>query len=438
MEWWQTLLLILSVLFLLMATGYPVAFIFLTVTLVMFNLFLGGLPGVKMFILSINDSLYTFTLVAVPMFILMGEALFRSGIAMRAINSLDNLLGVIPGRLSALASGIGILFGAVSGSMMANTAMLGSVLIPEMQKRGYHKVMIFGPLMGGGSLAVLIPPSAIAVLFASIAQISAGKVLIAGTLPGVVLGLLYVIYIIVRAQLNPALAPIYEVEKVPFKTKIKSLWLDVAPLGVIIFAVIGTIMLGIATPSEAAALGALGTFLVCAYNKTFNFKLLKEVSYNTFKTTAMIFTIIAASVGFGQMLAYTGAVAKVAEIATTVDVSPLLIVAIMTFIVIILGTFLDTIPLMMIIIPIFFPIIAKLGLDPIWFAVIMIVAIKIGAYTPPYGMLLFVMKGVAPKDTTMMDIYRSIFPFIIIDIILIALLIIFPKIALLLPSLMDQ
>lgn len=438
MEWWQTLSLILGVLFLLMATGYPVAFIFLSITFVMFNIFLGGLPGIKMFILSVNDSLYSFTLVAVPMFILMGEALFRSGIAMKAINSLDSFLGIIPGRLSALAAGIGILFGAVSGSMMANTAMLGSVLIPEMQKRGYHKTMIFGPLMGGGSLAVLIPPSAIAVLFASIAQISAGKVLIAGTLPGVILGLLYVVYIIGRARLNPALAPTYQVEKVPFTVKMKSLWLDVAPLGVIIFAVIGTIMLGIATPSEAAALGALGTFLVCAYNKKFNLKFLKEVAYNTFKSTAMIFTIIAASIGFGQMLAYTGAVTKIAEIATTADVSPISIVVIMTVIVIILGTFLDTIPLMMITVPIFYPIIFKLGLDPIWFSSVMIVAIKIGAYTPPYGMLLFVMKGVAPKDTTMMEIYKSILPFIIIDIVLIALIIIFPQIALLLPGLMGQ
>jgi len=403
----------------------------------MFNFFLGGLPGIKMFILSINESLYSFTLVAVPMFILMGEALFRSGIAMKAINSLDKLLGIIPGRLSALAGGIGVLFGAVSGSMMANTAMLGSVLIPEMQKRGYHKTMIFGPLMGGGSLAVLIPPSAIAVLFASIAQISAGKVLIAGTLPGTVLGLLYITYIIVRARLNPTLAPTYEVEKVPFMVKMKSLWLDVAPLGIVIFAVIGTIILGIATPSEAAALGALGTFFICIYNKTFNLKLLKEVSYNTFKTTAMIFTIIAASVGFGQMLAYTGAVTKIAELATSADVSPALIVVIMSLIVILLGTFLDTIPLMMITIPIFFPIIAKLGLDPIWFAVIMIIAIKIGAYTPPYGMLIFVMKGVAPKDTSMMDIYKSIFPFIIIDFVLITLIIIFPQIALLMPSLMN-
>ena len=428
------MILIFSIMFLLMSTNYPIAFVFLTINIGMFYFILNGMPGIEMFVVSMYDSLFSFILIAVPMFILMGEVLFHSGSAFRAINALDKLLGRMPGRLAILASMSGILFGAVSGSMMGNVAMLGSTLGPEMEKRGYAKTMIYGPIMGVGSLAIIIPPSAIGVLYASIAQISVGKVLIGGVIPGLLLGLVYMVSIIIRVTINPSLAPSYDVEPVPFSEKIKSIILDVAPLGIVIFAVIGTILLGIATPSEAAALGALGAIVLSFYNRTFSFKMLKDAAFGTFKTTAMVLAIVAATIGFGQMLALTGIVSTMVDFATSFEGNPIIILILMQVLIFVLGCFVEIVPLMMITIPIFFPIIMKLGYDPIWFAVINIINLEVASITPPFGMLLFVMKGVASKDTKMVDIYKSVGPFVLCDILVIALLFLIPPLVTWLPS----
>jgi len=438
MEWWQMMILIFSIMFLLMATNYPITFVFITLNIGMFYYLLNGMPGIEMFVVSMYDSLFSFTLIAVPMFILMGEVLFHSGAAFRAINALDKLLGKMPGRLAILASMAGILFGAVSGSMMGNVAMLGSTLGPEMEKRGYAKTMIFGPIMGVGSLAIIIPPSAIGVLYASIAQISVGKVLIGGVIPGLILGMVYMVQIIIRVKINPSLAPIYDVDPVPMGEKIKSIIFDVAPLGIVIFAVIGTIILGLATPSEAAALGALGAFLLSVYNRTFGFQLIKKAAFGTFKTTGMVFAIVAATVGFGQMLALTGIVDTMVEFATSFQGNPLVILILMEVLVFGLGCFVEIVPLMMITIPIFFPIITQLGFDPIWFAVINIINLEVASITPPFGMLLFVMKAVSPKGTKMADIYKSVGPFVLCDIFVMILLFLIPPLITWLPSLIYQ
>ena len=435
MEWWQLMILIFGSMFILMATNYPVAFVFLSLNVGMFYFFLNGMPGIEMFVVSLFDSLFSFTMIAVVMFILMGEILFHSGMAFRAINALDKILGKIPGRLAIVSSVAGIIFGAVSGSMMGNVAMLGSTLGPEMEKKGYKKTLIYGTIMGVGSLAILIPPSAIGVLYASIAQISVGKVLIGGVIPGLILGFVYMGSILLRVILNPSLAPPYEVETVPFKRKVKYLTLDVAPLGVVIFAVIGTILLGIATPSEAAVLGAIGAFLLSIYNRTFGLKLIRTSAFQTFKSIAMIFAIVAATTGFGQMLSLSGVTNTLVEMSTSFEGNPILILIMMQVVVFILGCVADIVPIMMLTIPIFFPIIHGLGFDPIWYAVINIINLEVASITPPFGMLLFVMKGVAPPDTKMTDIYKSVIPFVICDILVMALLFLVPPLVTWLPSL---
>jgi len=436
MEWWQSLLLVIGLVLLFMASKYPIAFVFLSVNLGMFFVFLKGFSGLKMYVLSLLDSLNLFSMVAVPMFMLMGDVLFRSGMAMRSINAMEKLLKKMPGRLSVLSSIAGIIFAATSGSVMANTAMLGSLLGDEMRKKGYHKDMIFGPIMSAGTLAMLIPPSAQAVLYASIAEISVGQVLIGGVIPGVILGLGFMGYIIIRCKLNPSLAPMYDVEATPLKEKLRSFVFDILPLGILIFAVIGTIILGIATPLEAAALGALGAFLLCFYNRTFSWKLLKDSAISTFKMTGMVFAIVAGATGFGQMLSFMGAVSNISTFATSLDVHPIVIVIVTQIVIIIGGAFIDSVPLMMMTIPIFFPIITKLGFDPIWFAVLNMVNLSMANVTPPFGMVLFVMKGVAPKGTTMGEVYRSIVPYLIVDVLVMALMIIFPPMVTWLPSLM--
>lgn len=430
------LILMLAGMFLLMAFKYPICFVFMTVNLVAFFLLMGGAKGITTFATSLFNSVFSFTYIAIPMFLFMGELLFRSGMAVRSINALDSMMGRVPGRLSVLTAIAGVIFAATSGSVMANTAMIGSIMTPQMLEKGYDKRMIFGPITGVGGLAMLIPPSALAVLYASIAQIPVGSVLIAGIIPGIILGVLFIGQIILRVKLNPSLAPAYEVSHIPLKEKLIGLVKDVLPLGILIFAVIGTILLGLATPSESAALGALGALVLCLYNRTFSWKLIKQCAISTFKITGMIFAIIAASVGFGQLLAYTGAVKNLSMLVAGLPLAPILIVILTQIVVIIFGCFMDVVPIMMITIPIFFPIVDMLGLNPLWFAVINLVNLQMANITPPFGMNLFIMKGVAPKGTTMGEIYQSIWPFIVCNIIGIALMLIFPSLTTWLPGIM--
>ena len=410
-----------------MALKQTVAFVFLTVTMGMFIVFMPGPSGLRMYAVSLMDSLNTFNFIAVPMFMLMGDLLFRSGMAMRSINALEKMLGKLPGRLSVLAAVAGIIFAATSGSVMANTAMLGTLLTPEMEKKGYHRRMIFGPIMGVSTLAMLIPPSALAVLYASIASISVGKVLIAGIVPGLVMGILYIFYIVNAARNHPDWAPTDPTHKlIPAKEKFIGFLLDVLPLGGLIFLVIGTIIAGLATPSEAAALGALGAFLLCIYNKTISIKLIHESAFSSMKTVGMVFAIIMGTVGFGQMLAFTGAVAGITRAVVALQVPPVAIIILTQVVVLILGCFIDVVPIMMMTIPIFMPIITQLGYDPIWFACLNLVSMSMANLTPPFGMVLFVMKGVSPKGTTIQEIYSSVMPFIIVDVIVVILMIAFP------------
>ena len=435
MVWWQVLLLILGSLCFLMFTRYPVCFVFMTINCCLFFFLLNGATGLSMFTSTLFDSIATFTLLPVPMFLLMGELLFRSGVAQRAINALDKMLGKVPGRMSVLTCIAGIIFAATSGSTMANTAMLGSLLVPEMEKKGYDRKMAMGPIMGSGDLAMLIPPSGTAVLFASTAQISVGKVLMSGLIPGVILGISFIIYIIIKAKRHPELTPDdSNLERIALSRKLIMFIGDVLPLGVLIFAVIGTILLGIATPSEAAALGALGSLLLCAYNRTFTWEVIKQSCVSACKMTAMCFGIIIGATGFGQMLAYTGVVANRTQLATSLPVPPTIIVILMIFIIYVGGCFMDVVPLMMITIPIFYPIVDGLHLDPIWFACLCLIGLSVGNITPPFGMLLFVMSGVAPKGTTMKEIYTAAFPYVVITTLVIALLIAVPSLCTWLPS----
>ena len=435
MIWWQTLCIIMAALLLLMFTRYPVAFVFMTLNCFLFYFLLKGTTGLSMFTSTLYESIATFTLLPVPMFLLMGELLFRSGVAQRAINALDRIMGKIPGRMSVLTCIAGIIFAATSGSTMANTAMLGSLLVPEMEEKGYDRKMILGPIMGSGDLAMLIPPSGTAVLFAATAQISVGKVLMSGLIPGVILGVAFIVYIILKTVRHPEIAPDdTNLEKAAVSTKLKLLVFDVLPLGVLIFAVIGTILLGMATPSEAAALGALGALLLCLYNRTFTWEVIKQSCISSVKMTAMCFGIIIGATGFGQILAMSGVVSHLTQLATSLPVPPVVIVIMMIIIVYIGGCFMDVVPLMMITIPIFYPIVNGLGLDPIWFASLCLVGLSVGNITPPFGMLLFIMQGVAPKGTTMKQVYSAAFPYVIITTLVIALMICVPQLCTWLPG----
>lgn len=433
MEWWAVLALFLAGIIAVLVWGLPVAFAFLLVDVIGVLCFMGP-AGLDQMTLQIFSSLSTFALTPIPLFILMGELLFHSGMAYKTLDVMDMWLGRVPGRLSVLAAGSGVMFAAMSGSTIANTAMLGTVLLPEMRRRGYATSMAVGPIVAAGPLAALIPPSSLAVVLASIGRIPVGDMLLGGVGPGVLLGLAFCGYIMIRCWLNPSLAPQYERTGISFGEKILGFLTYVLPLGFIIFSVLGLMILGLATPTEAAASGALVTLAVAGCYGRLTKKMVVDSLIGTLQITVMVFMIIAASNTFSSLLAYTGATSGLVATVQGLKVSPLMILLGMNIVVLIMGCFMETIAIMMITLPIFIPIITTLGFDPVWFGVIMLVNCETGMLTPPFGMLLFVMKGVSPPDISVQDIIRAAFPYIIIYIASLAVFIAFPPLILWLPG----
>ncbi len=270
------------------------------------------------------------------------------------------------------------------------------------------------------------------------AGISIGKILIAIIIPGLLLASLYSAYIIVRCVLQPSLAPPYAVHVVPIKERVMATLKHVMPVGFIIFVVTGFIILGIATPSEAAATGALASFILAAVYKKLNWEMLKKTLASTIKVSVMIMIIIVGSTFFAQTLAITGVSRGLARFATGLALDPIFILIAMQVIILIMGMFLEVVSIMMVTLPIFMPIVTNLGLDPVWFAVIFMINVEVASISPPFGLTLYVMKGVSPPDTTTEDIYRGALPFIILDLIAIVLVISFPAIALWLPGIISK
>ncbi|MFC2002836.1 TRAP transporter large permease subunit [Chloroflexota bacterium] len=436
MDWGVPLACLAGGFLVLLLIGVPVAFAFTLVNIVGVFVLWGGEVGLRQLTLSIFTSVALWALVPIPMFMLMGEVLFRTGLAQKAISAIDEWLGRLPGRLSLLAVGGGTLFATCSGSTMAGVALLGSLLVPEMEQRGYQKSMSLGPIMASGGLAMMIPPSIIAVLLASYAEISVARTLIGGIVPGILMALFYASYIIVRTWLNPSLAPPYAKALPPLSTRILSFVRHILPLGFIIFAVVGTIFAGIASPTEASALGALCSLVLCAAHRMLNWKVLKESVVQTFYLAVMVLMIFTGAVAFSQVLTFSGISDGLAGIIGGFAAPPILIVAIMMAILVLLGCLMDSMSALMITTPIFFPLIPLLGFNEIWFAVLMLINLEIGQRTPPFGFSLFVMKGVAPPDTTMRHIILSILPFLVCDFIVMTLIMVLPRLALWLPELM--
>ena len=419
-----------------MATGLPVAFCFLLVSMIGVLVFWGGLVGLEHLVANIMQSIIRFTLMALPLFILMGEVLFQSRIAPNMLDTIDKWLGRLPGRLGLLAVGGGTLFATLTGASMASVAMLGSTLVPEMEKRGYKKPMSLGPILGSGGLAIMIPPSGLVIFLGAIGEISIGRLLIAIIIPGLLMAALYAAYIIGRSYLQPSIAPAYEVPPTPLSEKLIATAKYILPVGFIIFMVLGLIFLGIATPTEAAATGAAGTILLAAAYRRLSWDMIKRAMTGALTITVMILMIIASAQAFSQILAFTGATRGLAEFALGLPLSPIAIIIMMMVVALFLGMFMNVAPIIMITIPIFMPIVLSLGFDPVWFGVIMLLNVEMATTSPPFGLSLFVMRGVAPPDTTIGDCYRAALPFLYCDLIVMALIISFPAVALWLPALM--
>jgi len=437
MEWWLILIIIFCSLTFIFLIGLPVAFSFLFINIISFYLFIGGEPALKQLILSIYQSVTKFTLLPIPLFIIMGEVMFQSGITNNMMDALDKWLGRIPGRLSLLTVAGGAIFAALSGSSMASAAMLGSLLVPEMIKKGYKNEMSIGPILGSGGLAILIPPTILGVCLAAIGRFSVGDFLIAIVIPGIISACVKAIYIILRCWMQPQLAPSYDLaSRASLSEKLSLTVRYILPLGSIFFLAVGLIFFGVATPSEAAALGAVGCFILAFAYRGLTWEVVWKSMEQTVKLSVMILMIITGSTAFSEIMAFSGASSRLVEIASHLPVHPMVLVISMQIVVLILGCFMESLTILMVTLPIFMPVINALGINPLWFGAILLVNIEVGIITPPFGMVLFVTKGVVPPHISMEEVYRAGIPFIICDLVVMILLLSFPALVLWLPGLM--
>jgi tripartite ATP-independent transporter DctM subunit len=438
MEWWLLLSLMIFGILALMFIRVPVAFAFLAVNIGAYIVLLGGGRGLEQLIRNVDNALTTFALTPIPFFILMGEIAFHSGTAPKMIEALDNWFGRIPARLSLLSVGGGTSLATLTGSSISSIAVLGSTLLPDMERRGYKRPLSMGPIMGSGGLAVLIPPSALGVLLASLSQISVGQFLIAIVVPGILTAVLLALYVIARSVVNPELAPKYEPGSVSLAEKLKLTAQYILPLGIIVFLVIGLIILGVATPTEAAAMGVVGSLLLAALDGELNRRTITKALRETLKITTMILFLVAGSAAFSQILAFTGAANQLVRFVSGLDASTLIILIAMQLIVLVMGTFMEPVSIMLITLPIFVPIAQALGFDMLWFATLLLVNIEVGMISPPFGLGLFAMKATAPEDTTMAQVYSAAIPICLLYIAVMALLIAVPGLVTWLPNVMAE
>jgi tripartite ATP-independent transporter DctM subunit len=437
MNWVEASLILFGGLVALMGLGLPVAFGFLAINVAGALFFLGGEQGLSQLARNAVQSVTSFSLTPIPFFVLMGEVLFHSGVALKAIDAFALLIRKVPGRLSVIAIVAGTVFSAISGSTIATTALLGSLLLPTMLDRGYDKRLAMGPIMGIGGVDMLIPPSALAVLLGSLAGISISGLLIGGIVPGLILSVLFVGYIILRAVLDPSLAPEERLEGGPAGLKRWGPFLvHVLPLVLIFGMVVGAMTAGWATPTEAAALGAAGTIVAAMLYRSLSWSNLMRALTGTVAVSGTILFIIIGATTFSQVLSFSGATNGIVGLVSAQGLSATVIVIGMMAILLFLGCFVDQVSMMLITLPFFMPLIQQLGVDPVWFGVLFLICMQLGLLTPPFGLLLFTMKGVAPPSIAMNDVFRAALPYVWFGLLVLGVVFLFPPLATWLPSLL--
>jgi tripartite ATP-independent transporter DctM subunit len=419
---------------LLLFLGLPVAFAFLVTNLVGAWIYMGQAAGLGQLVRNGFVAVSSFSLTPIPLFILMGEILFHTGLAVKVIDGVERLITKVPGRLAVVAVVAGTVFSAISGSTIATTAMLGSLMVPVMLQRGYHPTMATGPIMAIGAVDMLIPPSALSVLLGSLANISISGLLIGGIGPGVLLAIGFVVWIVLRSAMNPKLAPATEFEHFHGWDRFKPCFKYVLPLLSIFGVVVGAMVAGWATPTESAALGVVATLAIALMYRVLTLQALMRSLRGTIAISGMILLIIMGATTFAQILTFSGASNGIVEAITATGLGPTAIVIGMMLILIFLGIFVDQVSMMLITIPIFMPIVQKLGVDPIWFGIMFLICMQMGLLLPPHGLLLMTMKGVAPPTVTMSHIFRAVIPYVLMSMLVLAAVFLFPPIATWLPG----
>jgi tripartite ATP-independent transporter DctM subunit len=434
MTWYATAALLFGCLAAVFLVGLPAAFSFFAINVVGAWHYLGGEAGLAQLVRNGVAAITNFSLTPIPFFVLMGEVLFHTGVAMKAIDAIERLIRRVPGRLAVVAVVAGTVFSAISGSTIATTALLGSLLLPEMLRRGYHPSMAMGPIMAIGGVDMLVPPSALAVLLGSLAGISISHLLIAGIVPGVLMAAIFVAYVVLRANANPALAPAFEDTPTRGWSRWGPLLMYVTPLVLIFVVVIAAMVAGWATPTESAAVGAVATVAVAWAYRALTLSGLMKALLGTAAISGIILFIIVGATTFSQVLTFSGATDGLVEAVRAADFGAWGVLIGMMLILLALGCFIDQVSMMLLTLPFFMPLVQHYGYDPVWFGVLYLIAMQLGLLTPPFGMLLFTMKGVAPKQITMAQIFRAVTPYVLIGLVMLAVVMLFPGLAVWLPN----
>ena len=434
--WGGLLFISIAALLGLMFLGMPifVAFLILNVAGV---LTLIGPNGFGMFANSIYTTATLTNLAAVPLFILMGELLFRSGAMEVVINSLDRLVGKVRGRQYVLCILLSAICGALSGAAMAVAGLLGRSLYPTMEARGYDRKLAAGTIVGGASLDPIIPPSVMVIIIASLAKVSTGQMLIAGILPGILLTVIFLIYVFIRVRLDPLLSPDVSAEMTNPATRGSALMAvaRMAPVSIIFFMVVGTIMAGVAAPTEAAATGVIASVALAWLYGGLRMKMLLESLASGVRVAGIMLAIMTSATMFNQLLIFSGALSSLGEFVRHLDLPYFIMLLVLLSIPFVLFMFLDQTSVLMVLIPVYLPIVAIYQYDQIWFWTLILIIATVGGITPPFGYTLFAFKSAVPTMPTQL-LFNAAWPFVWLIMLGTLLMIIFPSIITFLPNAM--
>ncbi|MDX9872692.1 MAG: TRAP transporter large permease subunit [Clostridia bacterium] len=428
--------LMLAVLIAIILLNFPIGLSLAAVATIFGVIFVGPQIGAT-FMLRMHVTFSDYILVAIPLFIFMGVIVEKSGLATRLYDAMFVLFGGLRGGLAVATILACTVFAASTGVVGATVVTMGMMSLPSMMKYEYDKVMVAGSICAGGALGILIPPSIMILVYAPTAGVSVGKMLIGAFVPGFILSLCYIAYILVRCYVNPKMGPAIEKElldKYSLADKIKMLFVSVVPVCAIILAVLGSIFFGIASPTEAAAVGAFAACLLALAYKGLTWKSIKEACINTVTTTAMVLCVMVGAAFFTSVFMRLGCGQVVEDVLMGLPGGKWGILAVMWAIIFLMGAFIDWIGIVMICVPLFTPIAVELGFDPVWFSIMNCVVMQTSFLTPPFAYSIFYLKGIAPPGMTLTHIYKGVVPFIIIILIVSVFLTIFPDIVMWMPN----
>ena len=427
-------ILIFGTLMVILALGVPFSFA-IGGTAILYTYLLWGEGGLNVVATQTLGLMRSTVLLALPMFYLMATLLQRSGIADALYELMYAIMGRVKGGLCAGTVIICMIFAAMAGISGAATVSMALIALPSMLKRGYDKRIAIGSIAAGGALGILIPPSVTMIVYGVLAEVSVGRLFAGGILPGALLGSLFIAYILIRSHFQPYLGPtIPKEERMPFRKVLPRFKFVILPL-FLVLSVLGAIFSGAATPTEAAAVGALGAVVCAAINRSLSWSFLNYCCRETLRLTAMVLWIAMSATWFSSLYAAIGGSEFINQFISSLQVSPWMVLITLQLLLFILGMVMETNGIIFITVPIIMPIITALGFDPVWFGVIFIMNMEMGLLTPPFGLNLFYIKGVATSDVTMSDIWGSVSPFVVLQAIGLIICMVFPEIVTAIPDL---